>query len=719
MGFFAEQVPAVETDPSLGHYMPGWIHRATHQDAVDSILIPLGLRRKVKSQGEVFRNFDRWTLNCFAGAMLEWARMNPGRFPTRKLVRGWVEKVNKSTLAEIAKQIYGDDIDERLVEPCIVIAATPNVLTRRLALALRGGAFHEALHTAYDIRNDITFEEVWPLVEANWGLVDDWSKYADTVFYWMNEFADVKNEQRGIIEYPGIEKALMAVHDYRLEKEFDEIDKLKAKGTYKPNSHSFAVKAFRHYAFGYKTEIQKQAVKFAYEEDPMAVAYVTHGPMAQFVQAARSQWDMPRTAKLELAMQVVASFRNQGMIKPDGILAEMLRREKDKLTWGHCRIGQGGGGGGIMIPGPGGGGKGAGWGPTGSSIAEDALKPPQHLTTIDAVMVGVKNQMGSSQTPMSYDFDRVYIVPPSSGGISHDRQIALDLTRAVRKDITFYRSRLRTLVKAQEVTGEHHGLPDGQDISDECLVDTRIEIMDGCYPTGAFFDEDEQIDVSTAVYMLMDMSSSMWDQKIGACKIALSVVEATSDLGCPTMASGFYSIDGDAKMQQRWVDSFHGHPAEGDEKLHEKHYRPWGVRHEVFKTWDEKQHHIRWRFANYRSSGGTPMADGIQFALNALMERREGHRILFVNTDGMPDPGTMDMIKDLLALAERLGIIVVGVGFGYQAKYVEGLFPDHVWDGDIEVVPRKLIAKLNKLMDFRGTLVRGRRTSSRVVPKRG
>lgn len=707
MTYLTDEIPETKTDRSLGRYLPGWAHRSAHQDAVDSILVPLGLRRKVKSQGDLFRNYDRWTLNFFASQMLSWAEQNPGRFPTRKLVRQWVDYANSATLIDIAKQIFGSKINENLIKPVIVIATTPDRLPRRLALALRGGAFHEALHTAYDIRDNITFEEVWPIVTQNWGLVDDWSKYARTVLFWMNEFSDVKNELRGAVDYPGIEKALVAVHDYRIEKEFEEIQKLKKQNKYKPNSHSFALKTFRYLAFGYNTKVQEKAIAFAYEEDPRAVAYVMHGPLAKFVQLARQQWELPRTAKLDLAMKIVATFRGQGLINPEGILAELLRREANKLTWGHCR---------ISPNSESDGGTSAGYGETGSSIAEDALKSSQHETTMGAVASGVQSQVASSPTPITYDHDKVYIVSPSSGGITHDRKVALDLTQQVRQDITFYRSRLRSLVKAQEITREYHGLPEGIDLSDECLVDTVMDIKDGRYPTKAFYDEDEQIDVSAAFYMLMDMSASMFDQKIGACKITLSVAEAASDLGCATMASGFYSTDGDRELTQQWIQSVHG---TGDPNLHKQHYRPWGVRHEVFKLWDEKHHHIRWRFSNYQSSGGTPMADGLQFALNALQERREGHRIMFVVTDGSPDPGTTDLIKDLLALAERLEIHVVGVGFGYSAQYVESLFKDSVWDANINKIPRKLIAKLNRLLDFRGTLVRGRKSTQRVVPKRG
>lgn len=712
----ADRVPKAETDPNLGYYMPGWIHRAAHQDAVDSILIPLGLRRRVRSEGKLFRNIDRWTLSFFAQEMLEWSKMNPGRFPTRKLVRKWVETANSSTLSEIVKEIYGPNVEANMCEPHILIAATPNHLTRRMAKALRGGAYHEALHTAYDVREDITFDEVWPVVEANWGLIDDWSKYADTVFFWMNEFADVKNEQRGIIQYPGIEPYLRAVHDFRIEEELTEINKLKAAGKYRPNSHSFAVKTFRYLSFGYDSSTQRKGMDFALEEDPKAVAYVTHGPMAKYTKLARQQWELPRSAKIDLAMRLVATFRNQGLIQPNGILADLLRREQDKITWGHCRIRSGGDGGSASGEGSG---TGSGWGDAGSSIAEDALNPPQHLDTIQAVSTGVSNQTGDTPTAMTYDHDKVYIIPPSEGGVGHDRNVALKLTREVRRDITFYRSRLRTLVKAQEITGEHHGLPEGLDISDECLIDTRIDILEGKYPSKAYFNKDEQIDVSTAVYMLMDQSSSMSDRKVDACKIALSVVEAASDLGCPTMASGFYSSDFDSNRHRRWSDSYYGNAAEGDKDLAKNHHRPWGVRHEVFKTWDEKQQHIRWRFANYRAAGGTPMADGIQFALNAIQERREGHRIMFVVTDGMPDPGTTEMIQNLLVQAKGLGIIVVGCGFGSGASYVQTLFEESVWDVSVEQIPRKLIRKLNKLLDFRGTLHRGKRSNQRIVPKRG
>lgn len=688
-------------------YMPGWIYRSSFQAAADAILIPLGERRKVYCRGDKFLNADRWTFRYFCEVMADWVGDNPYKRPSKEIVREWVKTANEMDM---------ESIPGFPAEPQIHIPSLPHKLTKHMADALKGGAFHEALHTAYDIRSEIYFDEVWPIINENWDLVPNWQDFMGSLLMWMNELSDVKIERRGIAETEGIERFLHRVHEFRIGMEAEDNMKAKAMGVYQPNAHSLALKTFRICAFDYDTKILNDALDGYDAEMPRIVAYVKHGPLARFVEAAQNQDDMPRAAHLDLGMKIVGEFYEQSMLKADAILGDLLIKERMMQKWGHCRVEEGGGGGGKGFAG------------ISQCVMRDANATPQHRNTIQSVQDAINGQIGPhSRGAMNYDHDKVYVVNPSDQGVPHDRNVALERTKEVRRSINFYRSRLRTLIKAQEIVGEYHGLPDGKDLSEEMLVETVVEMLSGEYPTQAFFDEDEQIDTSTAAYVLGDMSYSMSGVMVQACKVILSIIDPLDKLGAATMASGFYSAEGDRNDQEKfWQAKRSWHRDDDDEKLpdeeaqkiRDRYYRAWAVHHAVFKMWHEKFERVRYRFANYEAAGGTPMADGIQFALNALQERREGHRLLFVITDGCPDEGCMPLIEDLLDQARAANIHVVGVGFGHSASYVKGVFQDSVWEPTIEELPRSLVAKLHEIMSFRETRIRGQRMRHKVIERR-
>ena len=96
------------------------------------------------------------------------------------------------------------------------------------------------------------------------------------------------------------------------------------------------------------------------------------------------------------------------------------------------------------------------------------------------------------------------------------------------------------------------------------------------------------------------------------------------------------------------------------------------------------------------------MSDGIQYALDALNYRDEAHRFLFVVTDGCPNWGHEPVIRWQVRRSKAAGIHLVGVGIGSGAIYVKDLFPDHVWDSEVGEFPRRLLLKLNEIVDMRG-----------------
>jgi len=291
-------------------------------------------------------------------------------------------------------------------------------------------------------------------------------------------------------------------------------------------------------------------------------------------------------------------------------------------------------------------------------------------------------------SPFNQDLDEYLIVQPSSRGKDHDRVQADRLYAVVKDEASYLRSRLRSIIKALEMISVIHGTRRGRRLSSRFLVDSKVTLMSGKSPNRAYKQVDEEIDTSFAAALVIDESGSMSGNLEAATQVMCAIAEPLDALGCPVQASGFRNGGryGDYSASDEDGGNFH---------------RCNGIVHDIFKTFDEPLRSVKWRFANTRAVGGTPMADGVQFALDSLSGRPEGHRILFVITDGQPDGGHAQIIKRQVRLAKNAGIHVIGVGLGYGAEYVKVVFPDSVWTRNISDMPKALIEKLNELVDVR------------------
>jgi hypothetical protein len=287
--------------------------------------------------------------------------------------------------------------------------------------------------------------------------------------------------------------------------------------------------------------------------------------------------------------------------------------------------------------------------------------------------------------PFDASLDQVHLVKPvnrDAAGRKSDK-----LLNSVKRESSYLRARLRNIVRALEQTDVEHGLRRGRGISQRMLVDSKCALLGGQAPDRAYYDTTDQIDTSLAAAVVIDESGSMCSLLQDATRVLMAITEPLDGLGCPVQVSGFrdgcyVSSNGDG----------------GDLQYH----RYEGVRHDVFKMFDEKFSSVKYRFSCTRATGGTPMADGVKFGLDGLNERQEAHRILFVVTDGCPNYGHLPVIKRLIRIANEAGIHVVGVGLGYSAQYVQDVFPDYVYSPNIRGIPKELVRKLNQLLDFTG-----------------
>ena len=318
----------------------------------------------------------------------------------------------------------------------------------------------------------------------------------------------------------------------------------------------------------------------------------------------------------------------------------------------------------------------------------------------EALAEALKSEMGKEDRdthhneapwcPYDPGLDSASLVRPSKHGQEHDLAQAEEILRDMQEETRFLRARLRNVIRSLEMTSVTHGVIKGSRLSSRFLVDTRVALLGKETPKRAYDQPGLQIDMSFAVVVVVDESGSMNSRKREVSKIFCAVTEPFDGLGCATLALGFRDSVGALAKDRGGPDKVGCH-------------RSGGVHYDIFKNWNERFPTIKWRFANTRALGGTPMADGIQFAIDAVSKRDEPNRVIFVVTDGNPNPGHAPVIRRQIRLAREAGVYIVGIGLGEGSKNVLTLFDDSIWSEDLKELPKLILDKLNKIVDVGGT----------------
>lgn len=775
-------------------------HRATYAATVHGILGDKA--PPVVSKGSSFYNVDRWTLRFFVGEMCKWAHTNPGCIPSRDNITEWCDAANTQYIK------YRE----------IVIAHTPDMLNMSTALALTGGAVHEALHTQYSLRASLDVDEMCALILPRWALVPNWAPLYKLIQDWSNIIEDIRIERNGRKDFPGTEEKLFHLQNFILDMEARGMadirahdEKKKKKDKDKPTQRStigIISAAFRDRGLEYQTEAQVEAWAGYVQENPEAVDFVMKGPlrpildktmalgadnakgclelaldaMVELVKASHTQDNedeseakdgQPGDGKIEcpscgapghkLVVRPVADGKG-GKVKGKGLctctvcgwqqevdikknstrnaLKDAAKEPGPKFEgFDPEDLDEGDGGGeGDESKGKEGQGKpsdktgptktGGTKGATGhangdgyaygeqddvgdhagndwTKVAEEALEGAKEgagvLDNNAALAQAVQNVRHEEDRklltdeqvwrPFDPSIDVVNLVRPSRQGVEKDTAQAKFLLGSVMEECSYLRARLATIMRALEQTDTLHGVPLGEELSEQYFVDTALDLRAHTEPKRAFYMTEERIDLSMAVAVVVDQSSSMagWLQE--ATKILMALTEPLDRLGIPVLCCGFR----DGRMGNHSPEN----------SLEAGHYHRFsGKVYDVFKLFDERFAAVIHRFANTRAEASTPMADGIQFGLNALMYRKEAHRVLFVITDGYETEASA-VINWQLRVARDAGIHIIGVGLGPGASYVKTRFPDHVHDDKLSAIPKKIVQKLNDLVDVRA-LKRGR-----------
>lgn len=754
-------------------------HRYSTQYA-DAVRAILGAETpKVSARGMSFFNKDRWTARALVLAMCKWAKAHPGAVPTFEVVRTWCAEVNSSPIPP--KEI--------------VIASAPNNIPYSTSLALIGGAYHEAFHTRYSLRDSLNPSLVAKVVLPRWAQVADWSTKAGALLVWSNIIEDIMIERTGRVEYPGTEEMLWHLHALVLEMEEGTSPlqfQMRGHGSKKtePNTPPATPPAlqslgetvkwvFRDRGLEYQTEGQRTRWLQYLDKHPEAVDMVVKGPLGPILKESMETLagNPNGLVSIRLAMDVIitlADLVQDSLLDPEeGEEAEAEGGETgdgerncpacgasaDKLIVRPLRDGNN-----NKVPGKGictctvcgyqeevnikpsdatkksksKGPKFIGFDPQDlgqtpgfepsdndsfegndwSQIAQEILNDTGKEThdVEQALEDSIKNAQQMVQealhegermwNPYFPEGDLAVFVPPSAKGVSYDTAQADALYAVTMDECSFLRARLSNIFRALEMVDVQHGFPTGDDLSEPLMVDTYVDIRSRQIPHRAFQRTDERIDMSFATAVVIDESGSMSSWLKEAAMTLMILTEPLDRLGIPVMVSGFRSgVRG----------TYRALPESGgfDPSIH---HRIENHTYDVFKTFEERFTDVRWRFANTRAEGGTPMADGVMFGLAGLMLRKEHHRVLFVITDGDENGGGAEVMNWQFREAREAGIHVIGVGIGAEAANVKIRFMDHVWSETMADLPYLLISKLNDIVDNKA-VSRGRmiHTEAQIV----
>jgi len=700
--------------------------RATHQQSVDGMLHDLNVRRPVRSYGSGFMNRDRWTGRALFTAMSYYAG------------KSW----------QISSLLNTANADVNFT-PHIVIAATPDDLPAGTALALVGGAYHEAWHTRYSRRTTLKREEIEAPLNERWSKADMafWKSQHSVMMGWSNIIEDIRIERLGCARFPGALPKMEALQDLILKMEQEGFEKQMPENLLL----TMIGCVFRDLGLGYGTPRQRSALAFYEQVCPEAVAFV-NGPLRPMLDKAIN---LPESADMEaiwMAMDIALLLRD-------------LASEQDKPQEGENE-GEGGQGGQDENDAEGGGksepkgeqngkpepkdGNGSGSGKPepkdGNGSGSDKPEPKDgddgdqddddqddgdqdddqdddqdgddgesndgeqganghtvltddqvrelasalieaiaHDATMDvkdvaqaleqAITAAFNNDLAKGERPWRSpcpEEDKVAFAPVREG------KSGSNIRDSVRKEIAALRARLRNKFLAARTPSYTHGVRKGVDLSERRMVDSIVEISMGMDPTRPDYQKDKKNDCSLAVALVIDESGSMNGLRKDTVKGAVAIADALSSLGCPVLAIG----------------PRNGSGAYYDEAVGCHRHQP--IKIDVFKDWNESMVTALPRFPSITASGGTPLEDGIQYALQELNKRSERHRIVLTITDGVPD--NPEVVRNQIRVSANAQIKIVGIGLGYAGASVGQMFPEHLSVPQVENLPAMLASYLEGVM---------------------
>ena len=277
---------------------------------------------------------------------------------------------------------------------------------------------------------------------------------------------------------------------------------------------------------------------------------------------------------------------------------------------------------------------------------------------------------------------------------SRNEAKAKRLQNQVKKEIAYLTNKMRSKFLQARAPTVIHGVRHGRELSERRLVESVTEIRSGRRPTRPDWTRVNKPECSLAVAVVLDQSGSMSGDEANVARAALAIATPMDKLGCSCLVVGPRS----GRYHGAQInDDYYGKDPETGRRLRGKHHRDGGVHIDVFKNWEEPMRKALPRFSSVQATGGTPLSDGIQYAMQELSGRPERHRVILVLTDGCPN--CPSVVRRQIRLAKEAGVTIVGVGISSGCYQVPHQFPDnHVAVERISDLPQNMLAVLDAIL---------------------
>ena len=688
--------------------------RLRAQAIVDSILGPKA--PVVHYYGSEFKHVALWMDRQLLGLVAAWAEKNPGKVPGR--AEAWVWH------AELVR-LRPD------FQNAIVLGVLPTDVSWQFEAAFDGAALHESFHGLYSCQRIPTAEEIYDLIIKNWAKVPDWKLFCNFLLEAQNHVEDVVIERRGVEDYPGALGPMEALNEFCLGATASQAAKIRAKES------QVEVNRVRRllgvlFCLGH-TISTPQMCAFVEEQrsqDPQLLLELEEGklrPLLDLVRGIDLKDDLASTrVAIDLAAHIALEDLGTslpapvpqcpacgaGIDKLRGVLLPRQDRSDPRRTLvvtctvcGHSEqveVADNLAGAGGTAP----------EGPKLQVIDLEALqdlKPTSGEDSLTAQAARIQpGDLPDAEGAMGAAADQAWqqeARPWGAGGAEapyrpyspgSDRLVILNtsdklqpeaakLLAEVDQQVCALRSGLRRVVRSLQMTSVWRA-DDGIDFSEDPLPDTLYELDHGRLPDKAFQVESPRIDPSAAAVVVIDLSSSMSSWVRVAGMVMLSIALAMEDLRFPVACLGFR--DGAAVRL----------PPPSKAQRGKCHRVEQSVDIVVFKLFQERTGSVLTRFVQVKAGNTTPMADGLQAGLEAVLSRPEPLKMVFVVTDGAPNGGTEPVIRRQILMGRRQDVYVCGIGVGHDAGAVTSLFDHAIHAPDFNQVPSILVKRVRDLV---------------------
>ena len=250
----------------------------------------------------------------------------------------------------------------------------------------------------------------------------------------------------------------------------------------------------------------------------------------------------------------------------------------------------------------------------------------------------------TSVLPFSRDYDNVIKIERGN-----DRELAKwnKLEKEVLYETTYIRPRLLSYFRGKQKKRMRHRQRRGRRLSSRSVAEVVYKER-----PRPFMNKTQTERKDSAVSLLLDESGSMGSLTTLARKILVTMALTIGELKIPMEVIGFTTGKKDA--YQQYQDDYPNADIPDWEEVKRKFTRTGSCDFRIFREFDEP-----FSVQSYRKMmqtgafGGTPLADGIEFAAKRLVKRPEEQKVLFVVTDGYPNSGLRWTNQDILSIIRR------------------------------------------------------------------